>query len=102
MFHELLLQMSEALRDATERSLVVVDEFGKGTELVSRKRCQIILYYICTLSNEHNLLLWHALPTLNQGYIRSRHSFLQIAYIFMSFTKNEVIGISIIPHHWYV
>lgn len=27
-------QMSEALRDATERSLVVVDEFGKGTELV--------------------------------------------------------------------
>ncbi|XP_078316540.1 mutS protein homolog 5-like isoform X2 [Crassostrea virginica] len=27
-------QMSEALRDATARSLVVVDEFGKGTELV--------------------------------------------------------------------
>ena len=27
--------MSEALRDATARSLVVVDEFGKGTELVS-------------------------------------------------------------------
>lgn len=27
-------QMSEALRDATERSLVVIDEFGKGTELV--------------------------------------------------------------------
>lgn len=44
MFHELLMQMSEALRDATERSLVVVDEFGKGTELVSRKIFQTILY----------------------------------------------------------
>lgn len=44
MFHELLMQMSEALRDATERSLVVVDEFGKGTELVSRKICQTMLY----------------------------------------------------------
>lgn len=57
MFHEILLQMSEALRDATERSLVVVDEFGKGTELVCRKDAK--LYYICTLSNEylyHNLL----------------------------------------------
>ena len=29
------LQMSEALRDATARSIVVVDEFGKGTELVN-------------------------------------------------------------------
>lgn len=27
--------MSDALRNATERSLVVVDEFGKGTESVS-------------------------------------------------------------------
>ncbi|XP_048763209.2 mutS protein homolog 5-like [Ostrea edulis] len=27
-------QMSEAIRDGTERSLIVVDEFGKGTELV--------------------------------------------------------------------
>lgn len=27
-------QMSEALRNATEKSLVIVDEFGKGTEMV--------------------------------------------------------------------
>ena len=32
--HIVFFQMAEALRSATDRSLCVIDEFGKGTDMV--------------------------------------------------------------------
>ena len=39
-----LSQMSTAVRYATDRSIVIVDEFGKGTEAVSHSTSSSILF----------------------------------------------------------
>ena len=57
----LYLQISLALRESTERSLVILDEFGKGTATVS---CSIhnteASSHVHTYTNTHTCTYAHA------------------------------------------
>ena len=56
--------MAAALQNATERSLVVVDEFGKGTDMVTINQCH---YFVLKFSHIVLKIYFFVVPFIHES-----------------------------------